>query len=328
MAILDNEFGPDYTAVHFDLSTQNSTLLRHPDELYEQVQTANSVVQQYIGEEHYPLLIFTLPSGVQFISGNPVPSDHHRLQDAVQAIFYWNNRNGDAPECLEKVGNAIANGEVPQRAFQKGFKRHVPAQCRHCHAFLTEDDLRQITTAASSGAGEAQQTPDGTFQREQKPANTEPSNRPGKTHPELSAGTNVVSDLWVTLPECKVTPGTGATKAIRFPDGATRKIKHWREILSATARWLNTTGRLTKENTPLRSSTNRPSTNRPSNERYLVHHQPKHPTGRDFDAYEELQNGPLYVNTSYQSKDVRRHAVRLLKYCGVRPDSVQVLQHD
>ena len=60
---LTNEFGPNYTAVHFDLSTQGGTRSYVPN---ARIQAGNRVVQQYGGEERYPLLIFTLPgnSGV------------------------------------------------------------------------------------------------------------------------------------------------------------------------------------------------------------------------------------------------------------------------
>ncbi len=148
IAELANEFGPDYTAVHFDLSEQSGTDPRHPEELLAQVQAANSMVQQYAGEERYPLLIFTRSRSVQFITGDPVPENHHRIQDVWGSIFYWSDARNDAPGCLSQVGDAIAKGEVPQRAFQNGFKMYVPAQCRHCGTPLTYlDDFWTIASA-------------------------------------------------------------------------------------------------------------------------------------------------------------------------------------
>ena len=74
MGTLTNEFGPDYLAVHFDLSARQDSSRRDYVTL-AQVQAANDVVQKYASDERYPLLIFTLPdnSGVQFVTGDPVP---------------------------------------------------------------------------------------------------------------------------------------------------------------------------------------------------------------------------------------------------------------
>ena len=117
---LTNEFGPDYTAVHFDLSTQGGARSYVPN---PRIQAANRVVQQYGGEERYPLLIFTLPgnSGVQFVTGNPSPNNRDRLLDVVRVTAYWNSLNRTTLDCLERVGNAIVGGEPPQRAFRVGF---------------------------------------------------------------------------------------------------------------------------------------------------------------------------------------------------------------
>ena len=119
---LANEFGPDYLAVHFDLSggpdsgrSDYVTLAR--------VQAANDVVQRYAGEERCPLLVFTLPDGggVQFVTGNPSPGNRYRLQNVVRVTAYWGSANRTALDCLERVGSVIAGGGVPQQAFRAGF---------------------------------------------------------------------------------------------------------------------------------------------------------------------------------------------------------------
>ena len=117
---LTNEFGPDYTAVHFDLSTQGGTRSYVPN---ARIQAGNRVVQQYGGEERYPLLIFTLPgnSGVQFVTGNPSPNNRDRLLDVIRVTTYWDSLNRTTLDCLERVGNAIVDGEPPQHAFRTGF---------------------------------------------------------------------------------------------------------------------------------------------------------------------------------------------------------------
>ena len=83
---LTNEFGPDYLAVHSDLSTLQNATRRLDYVTLAQVQAANDVVQRHAAEERYPLLVFTLPdnSGVQFITGNPAPGNRYRLRDVVR----------------------------------------------------------------------------------------------------------------------------------------------------------------------------------------------------------------------------------------------------
>ena len=119
---LSNEFGPDYLAVHFDLSSHENASRRDYVTL-AQVQAANDAVQRHAGEEHYPLLAFTLPdgSGVQFITGNPTPGNRYRLQDVVRVTAWWDSANRTALDCLDQAGNAIAGGGIPQRAFRDAF---------------------------------------------------------------------------------------------------------------------------------------------------------------------------------------------------------------
>ena len=120
---LTNEFGPDYLAVHCDLSAFGDAGIRRDYVTLAQVQAANDVAQRYAGEERYPLLVFTLPdgSGVQFVTGNPSPGDRYRLRDIIRVTAYWNSSNRTALGCLDRVGSAIASGGVPQRAFRDGF---------------------------------------------------------------------------------------------------------------------------------------------------------------------------------------------------------------
>ena len=119
---LSNEFGPDYLAVHFDLSLHENASRRDYVTL-AQVQAANDAVQRRAGEEHYPLLAFTLPNGngVQFVTGNPTPGNRYRLQDVVRVTAWWDSANRTALDCLDQAGNAIAGGGIPQRAFRDAF---------------------------------------------------------------------------------------------------------------------------------------------------------------------------------------------------------------
>ena len=119
---LNNDYGPDYTAMHFDLSTGIKTGRVNPRVTLPQIQEANSVVQQYTQEETNPLLIFTLPddSGLQFATGNLSPSNPNRLDDILRVSTYWGNQNRTALNCLDRIGGAIAQGEWPEKAFKLG----------------------------------------------------------------------------------------------------------------------------------------------------------------------------------------------------------------
>ena len=119
---LNNDYGPDYTAMHFDLSTGIKTGRVNPRVTLPQIQEANSVVQQYTQEETNPLLIFTLPddSGLQFATGNLSPGNPNRLDDILRVSTYWDNLNRTALDCLDRIGGAIAQGEWPEQAFKLG----------------------------------------------------------------------------------------------------------------------------------------------------------------------------------------------------------------
>ena len=119
---LNNDYGPDYTAMHFDLSTGIKTGRVNPRVTLPQIQEANSVVQQYAQVETNPLLIFTLPddSGLQFATGNLSPGNPNRLDDILRVSTYWDNLNRTALDCLELIGDAIARSEVPEDAFRRG----------------------------------------------------------------------------------------------------------------------------------------------------------------------------------------------------------------
>ena len=119
---LTNDYGPDYTAMHFDLSTGTKSGRVNSRVTLPQVQEANGVVQRYAQEETNPLLIFTLPddSGFQFVTGNLSQSNTGRLDDILRVSTYWDNQNRTALDCLDRIGGAIARGEWPEQAFKLG----------------------------------------------------------------------------------------------------------------------------------------------------------------------------------------------------------------
>ena len=118
---LTNDYGPDYMAMHFDLS-EGQTGRVNPRVTNPQIQEANGAIQRYAGEEQNPLLIFTLPddSGIQFVTGNLSASNPNRLDDVLRVSTYWDTQNRTALDCLDRIGGAIARGEWPEQAFRSG----------------------------------------------------------------------------------------------------------------------------------------------------------------------------------------------------------------
>ena len=147
---LPNEFGPDYLAVHYDLSAGPDAGRRDYITL-AQVQAANERLQRHAAAEHYPLLIFTLPDGggVQFVTGNPTPGNPQRLQDVIRVTAYWRRENRTALDCLEQVGKAIAEGKVPQQAFHDGFSLEPVTKAFFAEYKTTYD--RAVSNLLASG---------------------------------------------------------------------------------------------------------------------------------------------------------------------------------
>ena len=165
LGTLAQEFGPDYLAIHFDLSARDNSGQRNYVTL-AQVQAANDIAQRHAGSERYPLLIFTLPnnSGVQFVTGNPVPGNHFRLQDVARVTAWWTGGSRTALDCLESVGGAIANGAVPQRAFHDAFNVQPLTEAFFKDYKAAYDDAVSLI-AASLGRAEAEQFTQTLFNR-------------------------------------------------------------------------------------------------------------------------------------------------------------------
>ena len=149
---LNDDYGPGYTAMHFDLSTGIKTGRVNPRVTLPQIQEANSVVQQYAQEETNPLLIFTLPddSGLQFVTGNLSPGNPNRLNDILRVSTYWNNQNRTTLDCLDRIGGAIARDEVPEDAFRRGLSVQP----------VTQEFFRDYKTAYDKTVGRLAETMD------------------------------------------------------------------------------------------------------------------------------------------------------------------------
>ena len=163
---LTNDYGPDYTAMHFDLSTGTKSGRVNPRVTLPQIQEANSVVQRYALEETNPLLIFTLPhdSGLQFVTGNLSPSNPNRLDDILRVSTYWDNLNRTALACLDRIGDAIARGEWPEQAFKLGLSVQ-PVTQEFFKDYKASYDRTVATIAEAMGKAEAEQFTQTLFNR-------------------------------------------------------------------------------------------------------------------------------------------------------------------
>lgn len=97
----------------------------------------------------------------------------------------------------------------------------------------------------------------------------------------------------------------GLPSSIAFPGERARRIGKQFELILSVANYLVRTERLTRENGTLPSGP----------KRYIVHSKPEHPTGSDFVAPAELENG-LYLETSNPLAQTVKYARRLLEHYG------------
>ena len=93
---------------------------------------------------------------------------------------------------------------------------------------------------------------------------------------------------------------------LRNPGGVEVPINSWGDLLLETAEWLIREGLLTKEVCPVRL-------NRAN--RYLVHVEPIHPSGKNFGFSKELSNG-LHMELKFDVKNLVRHCRLLLEQFG------------
>ena len=123
-----------------------------------------------------------------------------------------------------------------------------------------------------------------------------------------------VSSNWVALSEYNPPSGTLSPTAIRLWDGSERSLAHWREILVNVVEKLYTQGRLSVKDVPMWRG----------RQRYRVHTEPVHPTGKRFEGPKAVTGTPLFVNAHISAASVRRDTRRLLKHCGLDPADVHL----
>lgn len=111
----------------------------------------------------------------------------------------------------------------------------------------------------------------------------------------------------------KITPKLGERlrySQIVFPDGSRFMLKAWSDILYHTVKWLIETNKLTRRNCPIKTGP----------KRYLIHVEPKHPSGAVFRNPKEI-NG-LYLEANFDIKNLIKHTKTLLQQVGIDPSQV------
>ena len=122
------------------------------------------------------------------------------------------------------------------------------------------------------------------------------------------------SSNWAALSEYDPPGGTPSPTAIRFWDGSERSLTAWRDILVHAVEKLYGQGFLTVKDVPLWRGS----------QRYRVHTEPVHPTGKRFEGPKAVKGTPLFVNAHLSAADVRRETRRLLKHCSLDPANVHL----
>lgn len=119
-------------------------------------------------------------------------------------------------------------------------------------------------------------------------------------------------DDWITLSNLIVQRGSAPPQAIRFGNGPEQTIGRWRDILTKVVAWTWSQGYLNDADIPLRLG----------RQRYLIHTEAVHPTGREFAGPVPIVGSPLYVEANLSAPDCAKHAINLLTHCGISPDTV------
>ncbi|MCX2728036.1 type I restriction endonuclease subunit R [Thermomicrobium sp. 4228-Ro] len=115
-------------------------------------------------------------------------------------------------------------------------------------------------------------------------------------------------DSWRSLAGLRPKLGDPPPRCLRFPDGSERDLKTWKSLLVEVAEWLVTRGKLTSAVCPILLGPTR----------YLVHTEPRHPSGKNFLSGHALPN-QLWVETSLSSEDIVRYTQKLLRQLGEDP---------
>ena len=122
---------------------------------------------------------------------------------------------------------------------------------------------------------------------------------------------------WVSLYDLNPKKGAACPSIVRFWDGEKQEIKYWNQLLYAVVKKLCSENRLAREHLPIHFKS--------SSKTYIVHYEPKHPTGKRFNNYKNIPGNDVFVNVNYSAVAIRQAALRVLEVCNQVPKDVQLL---
>lgn len=106
------------------------------------------------------------------------------------------------------------------------------------------------------------------------------------------------------LDQLRVKLGDLPPRRLRLPNGDERILEHWNSLPLETARYLVKVGRLQASNCPVRLPRAR--------NRFLIHTDPRHPSGERFFHAIEISDG-LWLEAHANAPDLFRQTVNLIR---------------
>ena len=144
----------------------------------------------------------------------------------------------------------------------------------------------------------------------------EPSPTRTVAEPIVPPPVSVVSpgNGWVALSSLVAETGDASPKAIRFPNGDEHSMRNWVQLVQHTVAWLSSKALLTESNVPIPSS----------QKRFIVHTEPIHPSGREFNQPIPITGTPFVIEGNLSCQAAVSRAKKLLQTCGQYPAEVFV----
>ena len=121
---------------------------------------------------------------------------------------------------------------------------------------------------------------------------------------------------WILLAEVKPEKGKKPRGIIKFSNEEPQPITDWMNVLEAIGKWLYINRHLRSDYCTLPNSNSQRA-------QFITHTQPVHKSGRDFATSVELGPG-VFMELNFAPVNVLQAAIKLLKHCGVSPDTVQL----
>jgi len=117
------------------------------------------------------------------------------------------------------------------------------------------------------------------------------------------------------LDRVQVRLGDLPPRGLRLPNGELTTLEHWNSLPLETARYLVKVGKLHPARCPVRLPRAR--------KRYLIHSQPRHPSGGTFFHAIEISDG-LWLEAHANAPDLHGQTVGLIRQLGDDPDSYSI----